>query len=68
MYVNLLSVFFSGRRLKLLSEKIYIPTDVQVQIFFQFHLAFTSASLEKYLYLDSATVLFQHTPLSNIAG
>lgn len=43
------------------SEKIHIPTDVQVQIFFQFHLPFTPASLEKNLYLGSATVS-THSP------
>lgn len=36
--------YFQGKK-AFKSEKIYIPNDVQIKIFFQFHLAFTSASL-----------------------
>lgn len=38
--------YFQGKKAQAFkSEKIYIPNDVQIKIFFQFHLAFTSASL-----------------------
>lgn len=56
--------YFQGKKAQAFkSEKIYIPTDVQLQIFFSVSLTFHfSFSLKKILYSESATVLFQHTP------
>lgn len=55
-------IFFKGNKAQAFKrEKMYIPTGVPVWIF-QFHLAFTSASLQNTTYSESVTVLFQHTP------